>query len=176
MSWLDGAAAWLQPHLAQAVVLLAAVCLVLTGAVLSVAAANRRLTNHYRLLGADVTGGNLETLLDAHLSRVAAAQGAVTALQAELARLEERGRRAVQGVGLERYDAFEGVSGQVSFALALLDARGDGVLVNSVFGPERSATYAKAVRAGRALVPLTDEETAAVNAALGSAPRGRGAV
>lgn len=64
----------------------------------------------------------------------------------------------LQRVGLVRFDAFNDVGGRQSFALGLLDADDNGVLLTSLFGREGARTYAKPLRAGESEVPLTDEE------------------
>ncbi len=55
----------------------------------------------------------------------------------------------VQKVGMVRYDAFEDVGGQQSYALALLDAKNNGTILSSVYSRNESRTYAKAVSGGR---------------------------
>ena len=94
--------------------------------------------------------------------------------QASLERqLRRRGRpdpdppasRALQHVGFVRYRAFNDVGGDHSFALSLLDGKGDGVVVNGIYHRERCRVYAKSVRAWEADQPLTDEEAESVRKA-----------
>ena len=67
------------------------------------------------------------------------------------------------------------MSGQLSFSLALLNAVGDGVVLSSINGRSETRTYAKVVRDGAGVQPLSPEEEHAVRAArLGRAAR-RGA-
>lgn len=116
----------------------------------------------------------LERRLELVLSGpVEAAAGGDAALRARLHRLEARLDEclarlegSLQRVGLVRFDAFPDVGGQQSFAVALLDDRGDGILLSSLFGREQSWTYAKPVRGGSSPYPLSPEEREAIARAL----------
>ena len=100
--------------------------------------------------------------------------GLVLALHRRQASLERQLRRrgrpdaesppatALQRVGLVRYRAYNDVGGDHSFALALLDANGDGVVVNGIYHRERCRVYAKPVRRWVSEQPLTEEESEAV--------------
>ena len=66
-----------------------------------------------------------------------------------MAVLEGAQRRAFQRVGLVRYNPFEETGGNQSFALALLDAAGDGWVLSSLHARSGTRVYAKAIKAGR---------------------------
>ena len=73
---------------------------------------------------------------------------------------------ALQRVGLQRFDAYDGAEGLQSTALALLDAHGDGIVVSAIQDSDSARVYVKRVRAGSAAdVALGPEELAAVAAA-----------
>jgi hypothetical protein len=72
---------------------------------------------------------------------------------------------AVQQVGLVRYQAYHDVGGDHSFALALLDAAGSGVVVNSLYHRDRCRVYAKPVRGWQSGITLTEEEQEAIERA-----------
>ena len=57
--------------------------------------------------------------------------------------------RAFQRVGLVRYNPFEETGGNQSFALALLDADGDGWVLSSLHARTGTRVYAKAIVGGR---------------------------
>ena len=76
-------------------------------------------------------------------------------------------KTAMQKVGLVRFDAFEDIGGEQSFALALLDAKSDGVVISSLFGRSESRVYAKSVNGGKSEHTLSSEEQVAVKKALG---------
>ena len=69
-------------------------------------------------------------------------------LAARTAVLEGAQRRSFQRVGLVRYNPFEETGGNQSFALALLDAGGDGWVLSSLHARSGTRVYAKAIKAG----------------------------
>lgn len=135
---------------------------VLFTAALWLALAQRRLRAHYHALAAGVDGANLEQLLNQHLSLARETRRDLRLLRQEVTNLAACGQDAVQHVGLVRYDAFGDVGGRVSFAVALLDAHFDGVLLNCVASRESSSLYAKPVRGGQSEIALATEETEAL--------------
>ena len=54
----------------------------------------------------------------------------------------------VQRVGMARFDAFDDVGGEQSFALALLDANNTGVVVTSLYGRQDCRVYIKGINKG----------------------------
>jgi hypothetical protein len=110
-------------------------------------------------------GGDLEDVLGAHLDRVHALGKEVERLVARTGKLESTSPRAFQRVGLVRFNPFEDTGGNQSFALALLDAEGNGWVLSSLHARSGTRVYAKSIRAGRSDGALSDEETAAIKQA-----------
>ncbi len=73
---------------------------------------------------------------------------------------------ALRNIALVRYDAFGEMSGRMSFSLALLDEKGDGVTISAISGRSDTRVYAKGVAAGRSEQDLSPEEQQAVSSAL----------
>ena len=69
---------------------------------------------------------------------------------------------AVSHIGLVRFDAFEDAGGAQSFALALIDDDGDGVVLSSLHGRQSTRLYIKGVRRGVADSALSREEIRAM--------------
>jgi hypothetical protein len=101
-------------------------------------------------------------VLDAHLEKVYALSRQLDDVAARTAILEAAQRRSFQRVGLVRYNPFEETGGNQSFALALLDAAGDGWVLSSLHARSGTRVYAKAITAGRSDAGLSAEETAAI--------------
>ncbi|SOD71102.1 uncharacterized protein DUF4446 [Jatrophihabitans sp. GAS493] len=81
--------------------------------------------------------------------------------------------RSLRNVALVRFDAFDDMSGRMSFSLALLDDSGDGVTLTSIAGRTDSRLYAKGVSQGSGEHDLSPEEAQAVDAALSRRPKRR---
>jgi uncharacterized protein DUF4446 len=63
-----------------------------------------------------------------------------------LAELERIGAHDVYRVGFIRYNSFSDVGSDQSYALALVNQDGDGVVVSSIYSREETRTFGKAVR------------------------------
>ena len=114
--------------------------------------------------GAD--GASLDAVLDAHLDKVYAVARELDDLSARSAILEAAARRAIQRVGLVRFNPFEDTGGNQSFALALTDASGSGFVVSSLHSRTGTRVYAKAVNGGRSDGALSEEEAEALRLAM----------
>ena len=118
-------------------------------------------------------GRSLEAILDAHLDKVFQVGRELDEMELRAAAVEANGRRALQRVGLVRFNPFEDTGGNQSFALALLDANGDGFVVSSLHARAGTRIYAKEVQAGASEATLSDEETGAIRQAMTSPPDSR---
>jgi Protein of unknown function (DUF4446) len=89
-----------------------------------------------------------------------------TGLQSRLTTVEQRLDGAITYRGLIRYDAYNEMSGRQSTSIALLDARGSGVVVSSIHHRDQARLYAKQVVEGRGQLELSPEEQEAIRVAL----------
>ena len=92
----------------------------------------------------------------------------LAALEQSMAQMGKALPRSVQGVGVVRYNPFPGVGSNLSFSLALLDGRANGVVVSVITGRDGSRVYGKAVEGGTSTYPLSDEERQALAIARGT--------
>lgn len=102
---------------------------------------------------------NLEEVLVSYLDKVEHIEQRTDQVEQAIAVLQAQLPECIQRVNMIRYDAFEDVGGQQSFAIALLDGRGDGIVLTSVYSRMEIRVYAKAIRNGRSSHPLSEEET-----------------
>ena len=131
----------------------------------------RRTGRWTRRLDAMTRGANgrsLEGTLEAHVDKVYAVARELDSLEARTAILEAAQRRAFQRIGLVRFNPFEDTGGNQSFAVALLDAMGDGFVLSSLHARQGTRVYAKTVAGGRAEAALSKEEQEALKLALRS--------
>lgn len=76
-------------------------------------------------------------------------------------------RASFQKYGIVKYNAFKGMGGNLSFAMAMLDYTNSGFVLNSVHSREGCYLYLKRVDMGQTDGPLGNEEKEAVEQALG---------
>ena len=97
------------------------------------------------------------------LERDAAALGAAReAVSLRVDALERTARTEVPLVGFVRFNAFSDVGSDLSYALALLNRDGDGVVLSSIYSREDTRTYGKAVSAFKPAQDPSEEELAAI--------------
>ncbi len=96
----------------------------------------------------------------------------ITKLSAEMAELDQSltqlykdNRQNIQKIGFIRFNPFDDAGGNMSFALALLNAQDEGVVISSLHGREGTRIYAKSVKAGHSESKLTEEEIQAIKEA-----------
>lgn len=123
-----------------------------------------QLASHYGRL-ARPGGGNLEEVLERHLDRVDHTAERVAELDALCREIESTLERAIQRVGIVRFNPFTDTGGDQSFSIALLDGAGDGLVISSLFGRAETRVFAKPVQGGQSKYNLTDEEQEAIQLA-----------
>jgi len=79
--------------------------------------------------------------------------------------LERVARSEIPRLGFVRYNAFSDVGSDLSYALALLNRDGDGVVLSSIWSREETRTYGKAVAGFRPAQDPSEEELAAITRA-----------
>jgi hypothetical protein len=87
-------------------------------------------------------------------------------LDARLATGEQRLDGAIAYRALVRYDAYGELSGRQSSSLALLDARGSGVVLSCITHRDTARLYCKHVHEGRGEFELSPEEDEAIRLAM----------
>ena len=132
-----------------------------------------RMIRRYQQLVGGVSAGNLEQIMSMHVGRINQHERQIGELNHGLDALDRTLQTAIQRVGLVRFNPFDDVGGDQSFAIALLDQRGNGVVFSSLHHRSETRVYAKPIEGGRSSYTLSDEEAQALaqaNAAP-SAPR-----
>lgn len=125
---------------------------------------NRRLLElHDNLLSGDSrsAAGRLGTLEEAE----AALQAALRRLADRIGALEAGAATDLSCAGFVRYDAFAGSGSGLSYALALLNRQGDGVVLNSIYSRDDTRTFGKPVAAFTPTVQASAEELEAIERA-----------
>ena len=84
----------------------------------------------------------------------------------DIKELFKKHETALQKIGLVKYDAFKEMGGKLSFAIALLNEKNDGFIINSVHSSEGCYSYTKRVKDGDSQIALSNEEKVAVERAI----------
>ncbi|MEH2957088.1 DUF4446 family protein [Candidatus Merdisoma sp. JLR.KK006] len=110
-------------------------------------------------------GKSLEEELLSYMEKVQIADKENKKLQVEIEVLKKIQRMTYQKMGMVKYDAFREMSGELSYALALLDQEENGFIINSVYANEGSYSYVKQIVKGECQINLSEEEEKALNQA-----------
>ncbi|HEY3125423.1 MAG TPA: DUF4446 family protein [Candidatus Limnocylindria bacterium] len=110
--------------------------------------------------------GGIDEILDRQLTSLDSLTGRVDALNKLHHELEDLSQRTIQKVGVIRYNPFADTGGDQSFAIALLDSLGNGVVLSSLHSRTDTRVFAKPVQSGRSKYQLSDEEQDAIKKAL----------
>jgi hypothetical protein len=125
-----------------------------------------RVLRTYRNLLRGVRGENFEDILREYVERMETTERKLESLEDFIEDVHSLSKQHLQGVGTVRFNAFEDMGGKQSFALALLNGKGDGVVISSLYGREESRVYAKPMKGGSSEYTLSKEEEIAVERAL----------
>lgn len=115
-------------------------------------------------------GADLEAVLRDYAAQVQRTAAQVDELGQQAQQLEETLRQSLQQVGVVRFNPFSDTGGDQSFAIALLDAQGDGVVLSGLYSRAGVRVYAKPVEGGTSTYHLSAEEEEAIVRALRSRP------
>jgi Protein of unknown function (DUF4446) len=160
---------WFSTYAVPLLVAVSVLLAVLVGLMVHLALRLRRVETSYRTLTAGTSAGNLEAVLKDHIGQVRQATERVTELDELTHQLEHSGRSHIQRLGFLRFNPFRDSGGDQSFALALADQEGNGVVISGLHGRDGTRMYAKPLAAWKSVYPLTDEEQQAIDRAKGEA-------
>ena len=111
-------------------------------------------------------GNNIEEILKKYIQKVEEVDGKNKEIMEYCNRLEKDISVCIKKIGIVRYSAFKDTGSDLSFALALLNEKNDGVILNGIYSREMSNIYAKQVKEGKTNNKLSEEEEKALQIAI----------
>ncbi|MDQ7092465.1 DUF4446 family protein [Desulfosporosinus sp. PR] len=126
----------------------------------------KRFETAYLSLKTFMSGNDLEKMLQGYTEKVAEQEERLKQCSARLDPLELKLKASVDRVEMVRYKAFENVGSDLSFAMALLNQDGDGIVLNSIHNREESRVYAKPISRGESTYVLSNEEKEVISKAM----------
>lgn len=124
---------------------------------------HKKYNNFMKKLG---NSDSLEEDLKKYMSRVDEVEKQNFKTSKQVKKLDTDLKKCIQKVGIVRYSAFRDTGSDLSFTLALLDEKNDGVVLNGIYSREMSNIYAKPVIEGKSTYTLSEEETQAIEKAM----------
>ena len=112
-------------------------------------------------------GASLERKLSVEVSEIRDAAKGLESLLSEQLAIRNIQSNTIQKIGFIKYNAFENIGNDLSFALTLLDGNNNGICISSIYGRNESRIFSKPIVKGKSLVSLSQEELESLNEALG---------
>ena len=84
----------------------------------------------------------------------------------QIKNLQEDLLESLQKIGIVKYDAFNEMGGNLSFALTLLDGNNNGYIINSMHSREGCYNYIKEIVKGESYIELSEEESESLDRAI----------
>ena len=120
----------------------------------------------YREMMRGTQADDLEGMLIEHIHEVEAIAATNAQILEENELIRQFIRKSIVRVASVRFRAFEDMGGDLSYAVAMLDANNDGVIFSSIFARADSRSYIKPIKNGSSEYPLTDEEKGVLREAM----------
>ncbi len=108
---------------------------------------------------------DVETMLEEHLENNKMLDQKFDMISESIESINARLAKCLQNVSLVRYNPFEDMGGDFSYALALLDENYDGIILNGLHARDYCHTYAKSIEGLNSEYPLSKEEKQALTKA-----------
>lgn len=134
---------------------------------ISLLTSNIKLNNRYKNFMKKIGNGkNLEEDLENYMYKVDRVEKQNAEITNFCKNLDEDISKCIQKVGIVRYSAFKDTGSDLSFAVALLDEKNNGIVFNGIYSREMSNIYAKPVENGKSKYTLSNEESEAIEKAV----------
>lgn len=163
---LEYVLAWISANYSLTALILLALFALAIIVLLAVIIKLNRLGKQYKSMMKGVDGRNLEQLLQANSRTLELSLQKLENHSQRLEQVEAVMAKSIQHIGIVRFNAFKEMGGDLSYALALLDQKGNGIVVSSIYGRDDARTYAKPIKAGRSSYKLSEEEELAIQKSL----------
>ena len=166
MTFMESMSKWINEYLPFIMTGVAVLLLILFILVIVLFRKNKNLLKKYQGFMAGEDGKSLETEIMQRFVQVDTLQNSYETLDRHIKEIDETLLSTYQKIGIVKYDAFNEMGGKLSFALAMLNDRNNGFVLNSMHSREGCYTYIKEIIKGESFVTLSGEEKEALQNAL----------
>lgn len=127
-----------------------------------------KLKKKYNVFMKGENGKSLEKMILEKLNEIEMLKASDIKNKDDIKKINEILLSTFKKVGIVKYDAFNEMGGKLSFAVALLNEKNDGFIINAMHSREGCYTYIKEIISGESYIVLGDEERKALNEAVGN--------
>lgn len=148
------------------VVMLMVLVLILIVIILNMSLGLHRLNRKYALFMKGSDGQSLERVFTQKLKEVDRLSMANDDNYVQIQSLQKKIGKTLTKYGIVKYDAFDDVGGKLSFALAMLDSKNTGFILNAIHSRDNCFFYIKEIVNGESYILLSSEEMDALRHAV----------
>ncbi|MEG6617241.1 DUF4446 family protein [Peptococcaceae bacterium 1198_IL3148] len=123
----------------------------------------KKLNKNYQRLTKGIDNKNLEEIILTVNDQVDQNSQQLLEIKKQQGLIMEKTQHCISTPKIVRYNAFDHMGSNLSFSVALLDQKNDGVILTSIYGRDESRFYAKIINSGQAEQLLSPEEQEILN-------------
>ncbi|MCH5185158.1 MAG: DUF4446 family protein [Oscillospiraceae bacterium] len=139
------------------------ICFVILIICLCISVGNRKKLNRIMM---NSKNGNLAEAIEEYYEKINKTAEELHKASEILDKIERDCANALGQVAVVKFDAYNDLHGNYSFAAAVLNQHNDGIVITSLYGHDSCNTYIKNINGGESSVQLMNEEKEAVAKAL----------
>ena len=113
-------------------------------------------------------GNNINEMLEQYVISVQEVKNENNEIKKYCEKLENDSKENLKKIGMVRYNAYKDTGSNLSFALAILNIKNTGIILNGIYGRDTSNIYAKPIIEGKSEYLLSKEEEKALEKAIKS--------
>lgn len=124
-----------------------------------------KMIKGYKIIMRGMNNENLEQILNEYIDTMDRVLENIGDLDYDVKNVSDQLDSCIRKTSIVRYNPFDDMGGDQSFSLALLDDKGDGVVLTGLYSRETSLIYAKPLIDSKSVYPLSYEEKQAIKLA-----------
>lgn len=125
-----------------------------------------KLQKKYTFFMQDEIGQSLEAKLHADVAELQELRGSLDLMHSTQKDILSMQNQCFRKIGFVKYNAFDNIGNNLSFAFTILDGKNDGFCLSSVYGRNESRIFAKPIIDGKCLYSMSEEEKESLADAL----------
>ena len=110
--------------------------------------------------------GKLDESITLYYNKISELAKEIEKKEERIETLEKMTAAGIQKYAVVHYDAFDDITNNLSFSIAMLDESNTGFIITSIYGRNNSNLYIKSVLKGKTNATMSDEEVEAFERAL----------
>ena len=127
---------------------------------------NSRLKRNYSMFMRGKDGKNLEESILEKFAELDKISRVVKKNEENIRKIKKKIKKSYQKAGIVRYNAFQEMGGNLSFALTMLDDENSGWVFNAMHSRDACYTYIKEIVKGESYIELCEEEKESLERAI----------